>query len=187
MHLTKILSITCHQLTKSIWLVLFLLGGCIRFEPVSTAVGTPATTPNAELLPTTTPDYGWTDVQYVMQGVCFEAARQLLDNVYIIRSAAELERFYSQIDLREYCEQPIKRETYPFIAGDALVGVWNAAAGCTADHLVQAVNRDPSTQRIQIGLQLTASGDCPYELIRPFWVVVHQADGYAIDIQVSQP
>ncbi|MCA0458620.1 MAG: hypothetical protein LCI00_31975 [Chloroflexi bacterium] len=156
-------------------------------EPISTTVGTPITTPNAPVQATTTPDYGWTDAKYVMQGVCFEAAEQLLDNGYTIRSAAELERFYSQIDLREYCEQPIQREAYPFTAGDVLVGVWNAAGGCTVDHIVQAVERDSSTRRIAIRLQLAASGDCPYELIRPFWVVVHNAEGYEVDIEVSRP
>lgn len=187
MHLTKILFFTFQQLIKPTWLGLFLLGGCIRLEPISTTAGTPAVIPNGEILTTPTPDFGWTDAKYIMQGVCFEAAEQLLDNVYTIRSTAELERFYSQIDLREYCEQPIQRESYAFTSGDVLVGVWNAASGCTAEHLVQAVHRDPSISQIDIQLQLTSSGDCPYELIRPFWVVVHDAEGDAINLQVNRP
>ena len=186
MHLTKNLSFTVHQLIKVTWLGLLLTSGCIRLEPLATATNAVAS-PSAALLATPTADYGWTNAQYVMQGVCFEAAEQLLDTVYTLRSSAELERFYSQIDLREYCQQPIKRETYPFSEGDVLVGIWNAAAGCTADHAVQAVERDPANRRIAIQLRLVTAGDCPYELIRPFWVVIHNADGYTAEISISKP
>lgn len=184
MHLTKNLSFTLHQLIKASWLVLLLASGCIRLEPISTATSEVVASP--ALLFTPTPDYGWTSALAVMQGVCFEAAEQLLDNVYTIRSEAELERFYSQIDLREYCEQPIKRESYPFSEGDLLVGLWNASTGCTADHIVQAAERTPTNQHIAIQLQLVTAGDCPYELIRPFWVVIHNAQGYTVDVTVNK-
>lgn len=186
MHLTKFLSFTLHQLIKAIWLGLLLLSGCIRLEPISTATTELISTSNAPLLPTPTTDYGWTNAQYVMQGVCFEAAAELLDNIYTIRSSAELERFYSQLDLREYCSQPIKRESFPFADGDVLVGLWNASTGCTADHAVQSVERDAANQRMTIQLQLRTAGDCPYELIRPFWVVIHNVDAYTVEINITK-
>ncbi len=169
---------------KLVWVGLLLLSGCIRLETISTATTDLVASPNAPILATPTPDYGWTNAQYVMQGVCFEAAAELVDNVYTIRSSAELERFYSQIDLREYCSQPLKRETYPFADGDVLVGLWSVSNGCTADHTVQSVSRDDVNRRIAIQLQLVTEGDCPYELIRPFWVIVHNAGAYTVEVSV---
>ena len=191
MHLTKNLFFTVQQLTNMVWIGLLCLSGCIRLEPIPTSTPLPIEplqiTPSSFISATNTPDYGWSDANFVMEGICFEAAEKRLDQVYTLRNSAELEQFYSQIDRSQLCEDPVNRAAFTFNNGDVLVGVWSDGRGCGAEHMVQNVQRDNTNRQIAIQLQLVINSDCPYELIRPFWVTIKDAEGYAIQINVVSP
>ncbi len=189
MRLTNNSSFTFRQLTIFIWLSLVFLNGCVRLEPIAT--NTPMSneplqaTPSPFIVATTTPDYGWTDANFLMERICFEAAEKRLGQVYIIRNSVELAELYSQIDRSRLCEEPIKPATITFRSGDVLVGLWSGGKGCTAEHLVQNIQRNDTGRQIAIQLQLVIYGNCPYELIRPFWVILKEAEGYNIQVNVA--
>ncbi len=177
------------QLIKVIWVGLLLTSGCIRLERISTATP-PAVQPTIvqstlSVSATNTPDYGWKDVSYLMEGVCFEAALNVAGKVFKIKDANALATFYTQIDHDQACEDPINPVSYPFNDGEVIVGLWSAGMGCTATHVVQNVQRDDTQRQETIQLQFVTVGDCPYELLQPFWIAVPQSAGLNIQIEVQ--
>ncbi len=177
------------QFIKVIWLGLLLTSGCIRLERISTATpvlveptvvqSTPA------IAPTSTPDYGWKDVSYLMETVCFEAAMHVAGQVFKIADTNALNTFYMQLDRDQGCEDPINTMTYPFNDGEVIIGLWSAGMGCNARHEVHNVTRDDTKRQETIQLQFIIEGECPYELLQPFWIALPQSAGFNIQIEVQ--
>lgn len=177
---------TFYQYIKIVWLGLLLTSGCIRLERVSTAIpatieGTPISTPLMDTL-----NYGWVDVNYLMEGVCFEAALSMADEVLIIPDARSLDAFYTQIERSQLCEDSVNRGVYAFNEGDMIVGVWSSGTGCTSRYVVQKVQRDDAQKQEAIQLQFVTEGDCPYELVEPFWIALPQSANYNLQIEVQR-
>ncbi|MBA3869940.1 MAG: hypothetical protein H0X30_12405 [Anaerolineae bacterium] len=166
------------------------MSGCIRLEPIPTAtppaVQMPTIQPTPINIVTATPDYGWTDVSSIMEGVCFEAALNTAGRVFSISNATALDAFYSQIDQSQLCEDPVIRVDYPFNNGEIIVGLWSSGTGCTARHDVQSVRRDDAQKQEAIQLQFVTEGDCPYDLVQPFWIALPQSIGFNIQIDVQR-
>lgn len=125
------------------------------------------------------------DATDVMQGVCFEAALALADEPIVLRSTLELIRFFDRIDQSGDCRRAIQRASFEFSGGRALVGMWSYGAGCTAAHELLQAQRDAANAAIEIRLRFTTDGDCPYELIRPYWVGIDDAAGYSIVLEIG--
>jgi len=172
-----------------VWLGLLLTSGCIRLERIGTAtphsVQEATTQPTSAVLVTSTPDYGWKDVNYLVEDVCFEAALDAQGQVFKIIDQNALNAFYMQIDHNQVCEDAIGPLVYPFNDGDVVVGLWNSGTGCTARHEVQSVKRDNVQKQEAIQLRFVTEGDCPYELVQPFWIAVPQSADYTIRIEVQ--
>jgi len=166
-----------------------LTSGCIRLEriPTATPVSIQPTIAQSTqtLAPTNTPDYGWEDVDYLMESVCYEAAMNVAGQIFKISDANALQAFYTQLDRTQACEDPISRVAYPFTNGESIVGLWSEGMGCIARHEVQNVQRDDTQRQVTIQLQFVTEGDCPYELLQPFWIAVPQSTGYNIQIEVQ--
>lgn len=157
--------------------VLLLTGGCFtRLIPPDA----PAPAPQPSPLPTpstapttpaglTLPD-GWTDETATVRGICFEAALDAAGRVFVIRDAEQHIQFYSLADNSGLCRRPVERLPFDFSGGRVLAGVWSAGTGCTARHEVIESRRDAGEHRLT--LRFITEGDCPYELVRPFWVGV---------------
>jgi len=176
-----------HQFCKLAWLGLLLTSGCIRLERINTETLTAVEVPTAQaVLATPTPNYGWTDVNDLMAGVCFEAALDAAGRVFRIPNASALEAFYSQVDHSQLCEDPVERFTYPFNNGDVIMGLWSSGIGCTARYEVQNVQRDNAQKQEAIQLRLVTEGDCPYELVEPFWIAIPQSADFTIQINVQK-
>jgi hypothetical protein len=79
----------------------------------------------------------------------------------------------------------VKRGTFDFANGRVLAGVWSAGRGCKARHDVDRFERDNEAKTIAIDLTLVIEGDCPYELVRPFWISIPNAQEHDITITVS--
>lgn len=137
--------------------------------------------------PTPQPDsgYGWVDAAPVMSGICFEAAFDAAGQVFVLRSAEDHIRFYDLADNSGLCPRPVERHPFDFSSGDVLVGLWSAGLGCTARHDVVDVARDDIAQTLTIRLRFVVEGDCPYELVRPFWIVIPGVGTYNITIDVD--
>jgi hypothetical protein len=125
------------------------------------------------------------DASGVMQGICFEAALALSDEVFTVRNTLDLIRLYDRIDQMQLCRRPMQRETFDFGAGRALVGVWSAGVGCTARHDVLSAARDVQAMLIDVQLRFVTEGACNYELVRPYWVAVPDAAGFTIEVSVE--
>lgn len=110
----------------------------------------------------------WVDVNWLMNGVCFESAFDAAGQVFSIRDEDELSTFYDLVDNSELCRRPIERQNFDFGDGKMVTGLWSLGNGCTAKHDVLNVIQEESSLTFQI--RFTTEGDCPYELIRPFWV-----------------
>lgn len=128
-----------------------------------------------DVAPRTTiaPSPTYQDAADLMTGVCFEAALQLSNITYTLQDPDELTRFYDRIDSLEVCRRPIFRADFP-ANGGVVIGRWDAGRGCTAQH--EVITQDG----VRLALQFTTSGDCPYELIRPFWILTESVQ--AIDV-----
>lgn len=124
------------------------------------------------------------DAADVMGGICFEAAQDAAGQVFILRNAEEHIRFYNLADNSQLCRRPVERTPFDFDTGRVLVGLWSKGAGCTANHTVESMSRDDATQTVTIRARFITEGDCPYELVRPFWRSLDGVSDYEIDLQV---
>lgn len=172
----------------NVWLTtgLFLtLVGCELIVPSPL----PAVTQPAFPVPTAftpTPAYPWTDETAVMNGICFEAARDAAGQVFVLRSPDEHIRFYEQADASELCRQPVTRVPFDFSGGRVLAGLWSAGTGCTARHDVIGIARDDAARSLTIQLRFVTEGVCNYELVRPFWIGLDGVSDYAINVVVME-
>lgn len=118
----------------------------------------------------------WVDVNWLMDGVCFESAFDAAEQVFSIRNEDDLSTFYDLVDNSDLCRRPIERQNFDFSDGKIVAGLWSFGNGCTARHDVLDVIQENSAVTFQI--RFTTEGDCPYELIRPFWVAATADDIY---------
>lgn len=171
-----------------------LLAACnlTPFSPDETvADGTPArvvlpsvTPPNIPPIPLP-PEL--TDERHSVSGICFEAAYVLRDQVFVIRDAISHIEFYGDADALDACRGPVERIPYDFETGRALAGLWSYGEGCTARHDILDSLRDDANRTYMLRLRFVTEGDCPYELLRPFWVGIPQdMQGYDVQIIVER-
>ena len=144
----------------------------------------PSPESTAELLPEESP-WPVSDQNAVMAGICFESAYDAADQVFVLRDAAELTRFFDLADNSQLCRRPVLRQSFDFSDGRVLVGVWSKGRGCSAIHHRLAFHQNDPARTIAIQLQLEISGTCDYDLIRPFWISLDAAADYAISIVVE--
>lgn len=119
-------------------------------------------------------------------GICFEAAWDASNQVFIIRSAEEHIQFYDLADNANLCRNPVRREPFDFSSGDVLVGHWNRGNGCTAQHQIIDYQRDDTRQTIVITAEFSTEGDCNYELVRGLWLGIPDAQAYTISLIVTE-
>ncbi len=172
----------------------WILGGCnillddslqatrpsITLAPVTVA---PNMTPQVLTNDGMYPD-GVYDALASTMGICFEAAWDASDQVFILRSAEEHIQFYNLADNANLCRNPVRREPFDFSTGDILVGTWNRGIGCTAQHQITDYQRDDRTQTINIRAQFSTDGTCNYELVRGLWLGIMNAQNYTITVDI---
>lgn len=168
------------------------IGVFVLLATACTLGTTPSPTPVPERTPdvpveataTPVPELPWNDVASVMEGVCFEAAFDVRDQVFVFRNTAELTAFFDMLDGLGVCRRAIERGTFDFADGQAIAGLWSYDFGCTAQHTLVDFTREQSPPSISIRLNLEIGGDCPYELLRPFWISLRDAASAEITIEV---
>ena len=132
----------------------------------------PTIAPASIPIETNTPDpnrpFGFQDENAVMSGICFEAAEDAAGNLFVVRTALEHIHFYNLADNAELCRRPVERNPFDFEQGRVLLGLWDSGRGCTAKHDLLNILEENNT--ITIYLDFETEGDCPYDLIRPFWI-----------------
>lgn len=121
-------------------------------------------------LPTSEPDYPWQDASQIVSGICFEAANDMavMNRRFLISNSLEHIAFYDALDSTALCLRPLERVPFDFSTGRALAGLWSAGRGCTAQH--QVLSYSETDEALTISLAFVTSGDCNYELVRPFWI-----------------
>jgi hypothetical protein len=162
-----------------------LLAGCIQSQsspppPDMTAPPVAVTAP-----PSPTGIYPWRDANAVMSGICFEAAFDAAGQVYVLRNAEDHIRFYDLADHSQLCRHPVTRTPFDFSSGDVLAGLWRRGQGCSAHYDVLAFTRDDAAQTFTITLRFVTEGDCPYDLVSPFWAGLPGLADYDIHITVE--
>ena len=165
-------------------LCLLLLTGCYLsgdLPPTLPILSTPEPPTAAPTLPAAYLH----DAAETMRGICFEAAYDAAGQVFVLRSSGDYIAFYDLADHSELCSRPVERVPFDFCNGSMLAGLWSAGTGCTAHHDIQSVSRDDAARSITIDVQFSTDGDCPYELVRPFWLALDGVPDYAIDIRVT--
>lgn len=167
------------------FLLALLLAACV---PVAPRTPTPAETPAP---PMATPlPFGFTDERAVTAGICFESAFDAAGRVFVLRSPEDLTWLFDSSDASGYCRRPSARGAFDFGGangqlGRALAGVWSKGTGCTADHEVLGVDVDDTARRLTVRLRFVVNGDCPYELVRPFWIGITGYNEYDIRLLVE--
>lgn len=166
-------------------IILFVITACTLVE------APPSVEPSIIRLASPTPPtplpQGWTDEIDVMSGICFEAAYDAANKTFALHSAEDHIKFYDLADFSRLCRQPVTRHPFDFTTGRALVGLWSVGIGCKAHHEVLDVDRNDADKAITARLRFIIEGDCPYELVRPFWVGIPNAQGYTITFEVIMP
>ena len=127
----------------------------------------------------------WSDASAVVAGICFESAYDAAGQVFVLRSASELTRFFDLADNSRLCRHPVERPAFDFSDGRVLAGLWSRGRGCVAGHQLIAFIRDETARTINIHLRLIVEGACPYDLVRPYWVGLPDAQDYTITITVQ--
>lgn len=146
---------------------------------------TPSPTPTVP--PTSTPlPFELEDALDVMSGICFESALDAAGQVFVMRSAEDHINLYDLAEHSELCRRPIIRNPFDFSNGRILAGLWTAGIGCTADHEILNYVRDDDAETLTFDLRFVTDGDCPYELVRPFWVAIDDAQDYEVIINVER-
>lgn len=151
----------------------------------------PAPTPVPDQTPAATPlPGGLTDARAVTAGICFESAFDAAGRVFVLRTPDELAWLFDSSDASGFCRRPAARGTFDFGGangqpGRALAGLWSKGLGCTADHVIEGVEVDDRSRTFTVRLRFVTGGDCPYELVRPFWIGITGYNGYDIRLLVE--
>ncbi len=171
--------------------IICLLSVCnLNLRPVTPTV--PSITIESSPLPqpTLTPSESLgndlTDEAFVMSGICFEAAYDSRERVFVLKNAVDHINFYDLADNSRLCRQPVKRYPYDFRENHALVGTWSYGGGCKANHRIESVTRDEATQTVTITARFTTEGDCNYELIRPLWLGLTLESFWKVELVVER-
>ncbi len=139
------------------------------------------TLPGAEIIPPLE------DVSGLLEGICFEAALRLSGQVFTLKSQSELDSLYGQIDNLGICPHRMQRRTFDFGTGRAVLGSWTyATQGCKANHALNRLARDTTARTFALSYTFVVEGDCPYELIRPLWIAIEDAGGYALTLDIQR-
>ncbi len=169
---------TSHHFPRCIAaLVLMLLTGCNLVANLPQA-------DSPQDVPVPTPPLPEADANDVVAGVCFEAARDAAGRLFVLRSADELANFFDLADNSQLCRQPVTRQARDFSDGRVLAGLWSLGRGCAATHQVLRWQRNDAARQIHLQLRLDVTGDCDYELLRPWWMTLDGARQHDIVIEV---
>ncbi len=166
--------------------VALLFAGCRSARPLATDVPTGTPVP----LAATPLPFGLTDERAVVNGICFESAFDAAGRVFVLRSPEDLAWLFDSSDASGLCRRPAVRGAFDFGGANGppirtLAGLWSAGIGCTADHAIDRVEIDDTARTFTVHLRLTIGGDCPYELVRPFWIGIPGYNGYDIRLIVD--
>lgn len=162
------------------------VAGCAPNAPVI-----PGPPPGTLAPPTPAPlPYGVTDERTAVSGICFESAFDAAGRVFVLRSAEELAWLFDSSDASGLCRRPALRGTFGFGGAEgaparALAGLWSKGTGCTADHRIENITADDAARTFTVQLRFIVSGDCPYELVRPFWIGIPGYNEYDIRLIVN--
>lgn len=175
-------------------LVVLMVGcGWMENPPAATetmGASAAAATVDADLMIPSTPEtpasiYPWREARAIVSGICFEAAFDAAGRVFVLRDAVQHIEFYDLADNSRLCRQPVTRQPFDFSAGSILVGLWSSGTGCKARHEVIDYRQDDAAQRFILRLQFIVEGNCPYELVRPFWIALDGVRDYEIEVTVE--
>jgi hypothetical protein len=142
--------------------------------------------PEPTLTPSQSLGNGLTDESFVMSGICFEAAYDSRERVFVLKNAVDHINFYDLADNSRLCRQPVIRHPYDFRENHALVGTWSYGAGCKASHTLESVTRDAATQTVTITARFATEGECNYELIRPLWLGLTLEPFWKVELVVEK-
>lgn len=166
-------------------IVMFWLCGCYLTMMDSTLPGpSDQTTPQPDTAPES-PELS--DAREIFSGVCFSAARDAAERIFILRNDEELAFFFDLVDNSQLCRRPVSRGEFDFSDGRILAGSWSVGRGCEASHDVLTINRDDAARTITMRLAFHVRGGCDYELVRPFWFAIEDAGDYEITISTITP
>lgn len=164
-----------------LFITLISISACNVIPTLTDTTPSPIASPQAIA---TTPRYPWSDEIATLSGICFEAAYDARDRVFVLHHAMEHIQFYDLADHSRLCRQPVTRHPFEFEEGKRiLAGVWSYGWGCVARH--EVLRYGIANNTLEIELQFIIEGDCPYELIQPFWVGMQGVDN--IEIAVTTP
>lgn len=120
-----------------------------------------------------------------MHGICFEAALDAAEQLFVLRTPDDHIRFYDLADESELCRHPVVRNPFDFSNGRILAGLWTSGIGCGMRHEVVHYERDDAARVLRLTLRVVIEGGCNYELVRPFWIGLEGMAGYEVRVVMS--
>lgn len=160
---------------RRLWTVLYLV-----FAQLSACTLT-------ETLPTGNIIAPFSDVSALMDGICFEAALAMSGQVFVLSEQEQLDLLYDEIESKGLCTRHIPRQEFDFSGGRTIAGTWTYSPfGCRASHGLRELWRDETTRTLTLRFSFEVEGDCPYELIRPLWIVVENVENYILILDIQR-
>lgn len=164
-----------------LFITLISISGCNVIPTITYTTPSPVASPSATAIVSR---YPWSDEIATLRGICFEAAYDARDRVFVLHNAMEHIQFYDLADNSRLCRQSVTRHPFEFEDGKrVLAGLWSYGWGCVARH--EVLRYGIANNTLEIELQFITEGDCPYELIQPFWVGMEGVN--QVEIIVNPP
>lgn len=107
--------------------------------------------------------------------------------VFVLSEQEQLDLLYDEIESKGLCTRHIPRQEFDFSGGRTIAGTWTYSPfGCRASHGLRELWRDETTRTLTLRFSFEVEGDCPYELIRPLWIVVENVENYILILDIQR-
>jgi hypothetical protein len=136
--------------------------------------------------PSPVPTMPYADAGPVLAGVCYGYLQTLSGQAIILNSASDLTAFYNQVDRSRRCADAVSRQPFDFTASK-IVGTVITGQGCGLDATYDHVEGDSASGKQTIVVKAQIKGDCPYDLVRPVWLVVARSANVAGISVINSP
>ncbi len=139
--------------------------------PISLETATPT-------LPT-----GYMDVAYLLDGVCYDALRVLVERPMVLRVQADLDQYFINLNSLGVCEGTMVASTFDF-SRQILVGQIQMGQGCDANFYPDPPATDTQARTVTIRVHFAVTPDCDYEVMGVFLMAIARPpDDYTVTIQ----
>lgn len=128
---------------------------------------------------------GYVDAAYVLDGVCYDALHIMVGTPIVLRSQADLDQYFNNLNSLGVCEGVMLAPTFDF-SGQILVGQIQMGQGCDANLYPSPPTTDTQVRTVTIWVQFAVTPDCDYEVMGIFLMAIAPPpDDYQVVVTIQ--